>query len=208
MKVMIINSSYAYDNLFTKLGHTLVADVASADMLVFTGGEDVSPHLYGDHKHHMTGSSIKRDASEAMLFDDAKERGLPMVGICRGGQFLNVMSGGRMYQHVGKHCGVHEITDVLTGEVVQVSSTHHQMMKPSEKGLLVATAYLGGEREWYDQQVFRKDVSTEDVEVVFYPHTRCLCFQPHPEFVGDVYIGMYEYFKRCLERFIYEEVEV
>lgn len=208
MKVMIVNSSYAYDNLFTKLGHTLVADVASADMLVFTGGEDVSPHLYGDHKHHMTGSSIKRDASEAMLFDDAKERGLPMVGICRGGQFLNVMSGGRMYQHVGKHCGVHEITDVLTGEVVQVSSTHHQMMKPSEKGLLVATAYLGGEREWYDQQVFRKDVSTEDVEVVFYPHTRCLCFQPHPEFVGDVYIGMYEYFKRCLERFIYEEVEV
>lgn len=208
MKVMIINSSYAYDNLFTKLGHTLVADVASADMLVFTGGEDVSPHLYGDHKHMATGNSIKRDASEALLFDDAKERGLPMVGICRGGQFLNVMSGGRMYQHVDKHCGVHEITDVLTGEVVQVSSTHHQMMKPSEKGLLVATAYLGGEREWYDQQVFRKDVSTEDVEVVFYPHTRCLCFQPHPEFVGDVYIGMYEYFKRCLERFIYEEVEV
>lgn len=208
MNVLIINGSFGYNKLFERLGHKLVADVASAELVVFTGGEDVSPHLYGDHKHYQTGNNPKRDASEQLLFEDALDRKLPMVGICRGGQFLNVMSGGRMYQHVDKHVGPHEITDVLTGETVLVSSTHHQMMKPSEKGLLVASSYLGGAREWFDQQVMRKDMSEQDIEVVFYPHTRCLCFQPHPEFVGEIYTGMHEYFKKCLERFIYEEVEV
>lgn len=209
MNVLIVNSSHGYDQLFAKhLGHTLVQDVASADLVVFTGGADVSPHLYGAAPHRETQNQPKRDAMESLIFDDAIERKTPMVGICRGGQFLNVMSGGAMYQHVDKHCGVHEITDVLTGEVVLVSSTHHQMMKPSQKAILVASSTLHGNREWFDNQIYKKDVSDEDIEVVFYPETRCLCFQPHPEFMGDLYIGMKEYFKRCLERFIYEDVEV
>ena len=207
MNVLIINGSYAYSQLFSRLGHKEVSDIATAELLVFTGGADVSPHLYGAKKHPQTGSSPARDAAEELFFDAAIERGIPMVGICRGGQFLNVKSGGEMYQHVDKHCGNHEITDLESGETVLVSSTHHQMMKPSPEGILVASSGLGGGREWYEGQVFKKDVSNEDIEVVFYPHTRALCFQPHPEFTGEVYTGMHRYFENCLKRYIYETIE-
>lgn len=117
-------------------------------------------------------------------------------------QFLNVMSGGRMYQHVEKHCGDHLLTDLETGQTVYVSSTHHQMMKPSEKALLVASSTLGGAREWYEGETFTKDVSQEDIEVVYYKHTNCLCFQPHPEFESDAYHGMYDYFTYCVNKYL------
>ena len=207
MNVLIISSSPAYASLFSRLGHNIVMDIGKAELVVFTGGEDVTPRYYDAKGHQRTHNNPYRDAREAMIFEDALSRKLPMVGICRGGQFLNVMSGGSMYQHVESHCGSHEITDVLTGETVLVSSTHHQMMKPSEKGLLVASSTLMGSREWYEGEVFKKDTSNEDIEVVFYQHTRSLCFQPHPEFTGAEYDGMLTYFEKCLERFIYEEVE-
>jgi len=118
-------------------------------------------------------------------------------------QFLNVMSGGRMYQHVEKHTAAHTITDAETGETVYVSSTHHQMMMPAPSGLLVASSSLGGSREWYDGEVFKKDISKEDIEVVYYTHTKCLCFQPHPEFNYAEYDGMREYFSRCVTKYLH-----
>lgn len=202
MRVLIIDSSFQYNKLFKDAGFELVDDITQADLLCFTGGADVSPHLYGDKKHPQTGNSPFRDAQEQTWFNRAKAAGIPMVGICRGGQFLNVMSGGRMYQDVEEHCGDHEILDLLTGEHVLVSSTHHQMIMPSPKGLLVASSTLLGKREWYEGEVFKKDVSKEDIEVVFYKHTKCLCFQPHPEFNAPQYVGMKEYFFKCLERYL------
>lgn len=206
MKVLIINSSRAYADMWAELGFSLAVTVKDADIICFTGGEDVTPAYYDAHKHPHTHNNPARDAKEALFFDDALSLGVPMVGICRGGQFLNVMNGGAMYQHVTKHTMHHSLTDVHTGESVLVSSTHHQMMKPSEDAVIVATANLGGEREWYEGQVFKKDVSDEDIEVVYYPHTQSLCFQPHPEFTG--YPEMREYFKRCLETYILDDVLV
>lgn len=127
--------------------------------------------------------------------------GIKSLTITQLGQFLNVMSGGRMYQHVEKHTRSHEITDTRTGESVFVSSTHHQMIMPSPKAVIVATASLGGEREWYDGEIARKDVSKEDIEVVYYPHTKALCFQPHPEFMSPEYAGMLKYFGSLLKEF-------
>lgn len=106
-----------------------------------------------------------------------------------------------MYQHVQGHTRSHSITDATTGEVVYVSSTHHQMMKPSSKGVLVAFSTLGGGREWYEGNVYMCDVSDQDIEVVYYEENKCLCFQPHPEFSGPEYEGMKMYFKSLLERF-------
>lgn len=205
MNVLIISGNSSYHLLFRGLGHKIVEDVNSADLVVFTGGEDVTPAYYDAKAHPLTGNNPIRDAHEALIFDAAKQKGVPMVGICRGGQFLNVMNGGSMYQHVEKHVGSHLITDVLTGETVWVSSTHHQMMKPSPEGILVASSTLAGRREWYDGQIFVRDVSDEDIEVVFYPDTRSLCFQPHPEFQGDEFKAMREYFAKCLERFVFTE---
>lgn len=127
--------------------------------------------------------------------------GIKSLTITQLGQFLNVMSGGRMYQHVEKHTRSHSMTDVRTGETIYVSSTHHQMMMPSNKATIIATAALGGLREWYDGEVFHKDVSNEDIEVVWYADTKCLCFQPHPEFMQAEYEGMLAYFGKLLKEF-------
>ena len=210
MRVCIVDGGFAYYELVKKLGHSPVMDISIAEMVMFTGGADVSPHIYGDKKHKETYASEWRDGKEIEIFKRTVALGIPMVGICRGGQFLNVMSGGRMYQHVDKHAtgAGHEITDLLSGETVLVSSTHHQMMMPSPRGLLVASSTLLGTREWYEGEIFKKDVSEEDIEVVYYEHTRSLCFQPHPEFTGAAYDGMFNYFRSCLERFVYAEAEV
>lgn len=204
-KVFIAASSAGYPELFRELGYHVTNDQNEADLVCFTGGADVSPNLYGDDVHNTTYSDRHRDAKERNIFNQCVDNGIPMVGICRGGQFLNVMSGGRMYQHVSKHTQSHEITDLQTGERIYVSSTHHQMIMPSPKALLVATAALGGSREWFDGSIARKDVSKEDIEVVYYEHTRALCFQPHPEFSSVEYIGMKRYFNSLLERFFQNE---
>lgn len=204
--VYIVNGDAQYGRLFTDLGYTVCQSMLSeqlqpVNLVVFTGGEDVTPDLYGHEHHTYTYNNVVRDANEKALFDKALLYSIPMVGICRGGQFLNVMSGGEMYQDVTKHTCSHEITDVLTGEVVYVTSTHHQMMKPSSKALLVASSALGGDREWWNGEIFRREVSEQDIEVVYYEHTNSLCFQPHPEFYGAEYEGMKRYFKSLLERF-------
>lgn len=194
-----------YTLLFITLGYTVVNDVDRAHLVCFTGGADVSPSLYGDDKHHTTFHDEWRDAKEERLFKHCLANNIPMVGICRGGQFLNVMSGGRMYQDVTKHTRPHAIQDVDTGEIIWVSSTHHQMMMPSEGAIIVATSNMGGKREWFDKKVPRNDVSEEDYEVVFYPETKSLCFQPHPEFNDEVYTKMKEYFNSCINRFLLEK---
>ena len=201
MKVFVIDGSTAYERMFASLGYSIVKSLEVAELVCFTGGEDVTPALYGDVAHKYTGNNVYRDAKEGVIFEQCVHKKIPMVGICRGGQILNVLSGGRMYQHVEGHGRSHSITDVLTGETVYVSSTHHQMIMPSDKALLVASSTLGGEREWYDGAVFKKDISNQDIEVVFYPETQCLCFQPHPEFTSAEYYGMKTYFKSLLSRF-------
>ncbi len=199
MKVFIIQGNYQYANLFKSAGYTLVETPEEADLVCFTGGEDVSPNLYGDYAHPQTYNSERRDAIEMNYFELAEELKIPMVGICRGGQFLNVMSGGRMYQHVQLHTRDHIIIDVETSDKVLATSTHHQMFMPSEESVLVAYAQEGGRREWYDKHEFEHDVSKLDFEVVYYPKTNCLCFQPHPEFGSK---SLQEYFHRCVNKYL------
>lgn len=200
--VFIEHGNHQYQMLFIKMGLTVVNDPDDADIICFTGGSDVSAHMYHDKAHPYTASNAYRDAKEERLFLDSRAQDKPCIGICRGAQFLNVMSGGRMYQHVEKHIGAHYITDHETGEVVYVSSTHHQMIMPGPGAQVVATSNLKGKREWYDGEVARRDTADEDYEVVFYPDTKSLCFQPHPEFTDPSYEGMFEYFRSLLTRFI------
>lgn len=199
-KVYIVGGGADYARMFVSLGFEVVKSLIGADLACFTGGADVSPYLYGDDKHPFTGNDPIRDDAEKRFFDQAQAHGIPMVGICRGAQFLNVMCGGRMYQHVEKHTRDHEITDLTTGETVWVTSTHHQMMMPTSEAVLVASSTLYGSREWYEGQVFLRDVSNQDIEVVFYEKQRCLCFQPHPEFDG--YPQMRDYFDSLLAKYL------
>jgi len=207
MNVCIIDGNYQYTKLFADLGFNITPfDInefhKDANLVVFTGGEDVSPEFYGDSKHATTYSNLFRDEIEYEAFNLCIDHDIPMVGICRGAQFLNVCNGGRMYQDVDKHAVAdgHNITDLETGEVIYVSSTHHQMMMPTDKAIIIATSNLGGYREWFDGTHAKRDISSQDFEVVFYPKANALCFQPHPEFNSPEYEGMKNYFKGLLSK--------
>ena len=71
------------------------------DGLLLSGGEDVAPSLYGAEPHPMLGEvNPERDAFEMGLIGEARARDLPMFGICRGIQVLNVAFGGSLVQDV------------------------------------------------------------------------------------------------------------
>jgi hypothetical protein len=124
---------------------------------------------------------------------------VPMVGICRGGQFLNVMNGGRMFQDVNNHAigHMHKATILESGVVVDVTSTHHQMMRPNrDKGIVLmeANPKLATKKEYmaYNEGGAQPDgwavynaPEEDDIESVFYPDTLSLCYQPHPEWCDE-----------------------
>ncbi|OBC14320.1 gamma-glutamyl-gamma-aminobutyrate hydrolase [Mycobacterium sp. 852013-50091_SCH5140682] len=81
------------------------------DGLVISGGRDVDPAAYGQPRHPLTDEPVGyRDEWDFALVRAALRRGLPLLGICRGAQVLNVALGGTLHQH---------LPDVL-------GHTHHQ----------------------------------------------------------------------------------
>lgn len=77
------------------------AFVASADGLLLSGGEDVSPHFYKQTPQRDLGVVDEvRDLFELALYASAKRKGIPILGICRGIQLLNVAEGGTLHQHL------------------------------------------------------------------------------------------------------------
>lgn len=198
-KVWIASENEAwYEAMFITMGWGIAKRMADADLVQFTGGEDVSPFLYGEPKHPSSHCNKDRDMREKVIFEHALALKKPMAGICRGGQFLNVMCGGKMWQDVDRHAlnGVHEVKDTLTHEIFSATSTHHQMMRPSPMGLVVAVAhpnrstrrdYMGNHGSIIS--TFR-DTDPEP-EVVYYYDQEALCFQPHPEFGSDALRNKY-----------------
>ncbi len=76
------------------------------DGLILTGGLDVQPELYGAPRHPLTDPArADRDAWELALLAGARERGIPVFGICRGLQLINVASGGTLHQHLPEALG-------------------------------------------------------------------------------------------------------
>lgn len=200
-RVYIAQSSAQYVAMFHYAGYDITHNAGEADLICFTGGADVTPSFYGDKPHRTTYNNLQRDYTEKGLFEYAQEKKIPCVGVCRGGQFLNVMNGGRMYQDVGKHTHDHILFDCNTGEEILVTSTHHQMMMPSEAAIIIAVAHLNGYRQWFDGDVARNDMSHEDIEVVYYKDTNSLCFQPHPEFSD--YKRMTAWFFELIDRHLF-----
>ena len=78
------------------------------DGLVFSGGSDLDPELYGEEPHPETVGVIReRDDFELELMRAALDRDVPMLAICRGSQVLNVALGGGLEQHVPDRIGAH-----------------------------------------------------------------------------------------------------
>ncbi|MFH8749968.1 gamma-glutamyl-gamma-aminobutyrate hydrolase family protein [Streptomyces rimosus] len=124
--------------------------VARLDGLVIAGGPDVEPVRYGADPDPRTGPPARdRDIWELALIDAALQARLPLLGICRGMQLLNVALGGTLVQHIDGHAGPaglfarHEVKPepgtLLGGilpEAVSVPTYHHQSVDRLGNGLL------------------------------------------------------------------------
>jgi putative glutamine amidotransferase len=79
------------------------------DGLILAGGADIDPGSYGSERHPETvGTVPERDTFEIALARRALERDLPMLGVCRGMQLMNVARGGTLLQHLPESHGHHE----------------------------------------------------------------------------------------------------
>lgn len=185
LRVFVVGGGFQYVKMFFDAGMKGARSVEDADIICFTGGEDVDPDLYGEKAIPETYFNRKRDNYEAGIFGEAVGMQKPMVGICRGSQFLNVMNGGKLWQDVNHHAvrGGHSVMDMKTGEVREnMTSTHHQMMIPAEDAEILALASEATHKRGEGGLVIRAKAELDDVEVVWYPGSLSLCFQPHPEF--------------------------
>lgn len=187
-KWLIVGKDSQVEEIFSARGYdvgTLNVRNKGFDGVVFLGGEDVTPFLYGQAKHPSTSINLRRDLNETRFYRELPTQ-MPKVGICRGAQFLNVMSGGSMWQHVDNHGRPHTVLDTTSNRKFVVTSTHHQMMRPSDEGWIM----LGADQSrnlWSDDTHFAYrpdgyDNEYDDVEAVYYGHSNSFCFQPHPEY--------------------------
>ena len=190
IKVFIEGGGFGYERMFQKRGFIITNKFHEADLICFTGGEDVDPSLYNQAKHPRTNYNSQRDELCMEMYNYAIINNIPMCGICRGSQFLCVANGGELWQHVDNHAvfGTHKAT-TDTGEVIDVTSTHHQMMRPNGVNgadfKLLLTAKLSVKKHrMVNGEVVVALASAPDVECVLWEQTRSLGYQPHPEFQG------------------------
>jgi gamma-glutamyl-gamma-aminobutyrate hydrolase PuuD len=171
-------------------------------LVLFTGGVDVSPELYGDTspKGHC-GTNPDRDAFESKIFIHARKYGIRMTGICRGCQFINVMSGGRMLHHITGHGASHSFASYNSGDVIQVSSTHHQMCIPSDKGYVVGWSAQRRSQTYIGFADEKEEYTGPEVEAVLYPSTLCFGVQYHPEFMLKDSAG-YKWYWQAIKAFL------
>jgi putative glutamine amidotransferase len=159
------------------------ADAAAFDAIVLCGGDDVDARRWGEENHPAVGLvPAVRDDYEIALVRAAVARGVPLLGVCRGSQVMNVALGGTLEQHVpdvpgrGPHGdGVRHAVETVPGTLLGglgaravVNSYHHQAVGRLAAPLRVAARSPDG-----------------GVEAVEGPGAFCLGVQWHPERDGN-----------------------
>ena len=189
-KVFVVGNAWNYMNFIEDAERA--DNIKSADIVIFTGGEDVDPSLYGAKKHPRTYSNIERDIYEQKIFKSIP-KGKLVIGICRGSQFLCVMNGGKLIQHVSDHAlyGTHPITNRKDGLVLEITSTHHQMQYPYELDenkydviFSAAGISVNYEGDKLPLTIEHDMNAYGEPEIVLYHvkgNPKCLAIQGHPE---------------------------
>lgn len=155
-------------------------------VLLLWGGADIAPSYYKQRANNFTSawdSPSPRDRREQRLIEKALAMKMPIIGICRGAQFLCALAGGKLIQHVNGHGNNHYIRTHM-GELVYSNSTHHQMMIPNKAGRILAWSdtpqsdiYVG------EDDYFLPQNPEKEVEVVYWPKWKALGIQGHPEYM-------------------------
>lgn len=135
--------------------------LGSIDALILTGGEDLNPAIYGEEPHPALGTiDTLRDTYDLYLVRTAVLRGIPVLGICRGCQLINIAFGGTLYQDIPSQRpsetdhyqsftntipihAVHPVAGTWIAKIAgtdryMVNSTHHQAAKDIAPGFRAA----------------------------------------------------------------------
>ena len=163
-----------------------------ADGVLLIGGRDYDPRSYGEEPHPETKLTRKRPNFDLVFARAALRRNLPILGICAGCQLLNIVTGGKLIQHLSDAAEhqrtTHEATvtqsgffsralNTEPGSRVRVNSFHHQAVDPEHLGTglrITGTAFDGS------------------VEAVEFPGERMvLGVQFHPERMEDLGPGIF-----------------
>lgn len=192
-KIYLVGGSIysSYLNWIFDMGIVQTYDINEATLGFFAGGDDVSPNLYNQEKGSWTYNNPKRDENELKDYNYFLKKNIPLIGVCRGGQFLTVMNGGLLVQH-SRHPSQHEM---ITNEgSLLVSSDHHQQFLIDSKytdlqenidyDLIgwtnkLSPIHLNGNDDDYK---FGDDYKEPDV--VFYKKNKHLAIQNHPEWMS------------------------
>jgi gamma-glutamyl-gamma-aminobutyrate hydrolase PuuD len=181
------------------------------DVLLLWGGEDISPSLYGETRGRWTGAlnvpSI-RDNIEVDLIRKAIELELPIIGVCRGAQLMCAMSGGKLVQHVEGHA-IGKRHPIVTnyGRTLSVNSLHHQMMNPFKVDHeLIAWTPKRLSCLYLDSTGPMVPPPEKEAEIVFFPKTKALCIQGHPEYLNrdDEFVS---YSRELVEKYVLNKTE-
>lgn len=176
---------YPFDQVFDREVRLDYANPKSCDAILLWGGTDIDPKYYNEPAHSTNGyiPDSVRDQQEWYWMQQAIQYGIPIIGVCRGAQFLCAAAGGKLVQDVrGHNMGSHELTVIEDGnfKVYQTSSAHHQMMY---LGDMPEADYelLGWSKPRSGEYYADKPRLTLDPEVVFFPKIKGLAIQGHPE---------------------------
>jgi putative glutamine amidotransferase len=143
--------------------------LGEVDGLLLPGGGDLDPALYGEEPEEQVGSVDQElDRTEVALFRQARAAGLPVLGICRGQQVINVALGGSLFQHIEEHevrqhgrahlahqvdvDPTSELAQAVGGSTIEVNSLHHQAVKSLAPGLRATAQSADGTVEGIESE--------------------------------------------------------
>lgn len=195
MEVYVAGDVYeqeAFADWMVQAACTFAETPQEADLVVFTGGADVSPELYNMVPHRTTANDFRRDEEDFDLFKLCIDEGIPMLGVCRGAQFGAVMHGAKLYQDVDGHYQDHNMWDTRTKALIHpVSSVHHQMIMADETSGMEVLGYsrMSRRRDITDNIVETSMI--DDVEAVWFKDTGFFGVQGHPEYRGYPYYSQW-----------------
>lgn len=162
------------------------------DLVIFTGGEDLNPAMYGERPNGTDYFNKGRDEQERnvwYLMGDRTIKTKKILGVCRGHQFLNVMMGGNLHQDLYRIKSSHSFEhDVVWSDGIMeslklpyVNSMHHQAIRN-----------IGDNRRYV---VLAKEPKTEIIESITWfdrnGEERYLGVQFHPEFMDREFGGSF-----------------
>ena len=169
-----------------------VNTIEEADIVILPGGGDLNPALYGHEPNGTRGWSDSTDEKQMALVNKAINKNILVFGICRGLQLLTARNGGFLIQDVD-HPSRHPVV-TSEGEVYGMNSCHHQMCYPynlpREKYEVLAWTEQLSKEYRVDEKAVTLDFPTEaldadglfkEPEMIWYPETRWLGVQGHPE---------------------------